>query len=69
VVLNTGPYTVLADNSICLNHSAIKVVGKSGLGISNMWEKFAPYGVRIGHTMRRMHSGCKWIVSGILWEM
>jgi len=37
--------TVLADNSICLNCSAIKVVyriSKSGSGISNMWEKFAP---------------------------
>jgi len=26
VVITTGPHTVLADNSICLNRSAIKVV-------------------------------------------
>ena len=26
VIFSTGPYTVLADNSICLNRSAIKVV-------------------------------------------
>jgi len=23
----------------------------------------------VGHVIRRMHSGCKRIVSGILWEM
>jgi len=45
LVFNSGPYAVLADNSICLNCSAIKVVhwiGKSGSGISNMWENFPP---------------------------
>jgi len=26
VIFSTGPYIVLADNSICLNRSAIKVV-------------------------------------------
>ena len=26
VVFNTGPYTVLADNSLCLNRGAIQVV-------------------------------------------
>jgi len=70
VVFNTGPYTVLADNSICFNRSAIKVtqrICKSGSEISNMWEKFAP--LRIGHVIRRMRSGCKRIVNGILWEM
>ena len=25
--------------------------------------------LRIGHVIRRMHSGCKRIVNGILWEM
>jgi len=44
VVFNAGPYTTLADNSI-LNRSAIKVIqwiGKSGSGISNMWETLPP---------------------------
>jgi len=44
--LSTGPCTVLANNYICLDRSAIKVVeriGKSGSRISNMREKFAPY--------------------------
>jgi len=39
VIFSTGPYTVLANNSICLNRSAIKVAqwrGKPGSGISNM---------------------------------
>ena len=31
-----------------------------------MWEKFA---LRIGHVIRRMRSGCKRIVIGILWEI
>ena len=67
---STGLYTILANNSICLNRSAIKVVlrmGKSGLRISSMREKFAPKALRIGHVIRR--SGCKRIVNGILWEM
>jgi len=34
-----------------------------------MWEKFAPRPLRIGHVIRRMRSGCKRIVNGILWEM
>jgi len=45
VFFSTGPYTILANNSICLNRSAIKVIsrmGKSGSWISNMREKFAP---------------------------
>jgi len=44
VMFNIGPYTVLPDNSIYLCRSAKKVIewiGKSGSGISNMWEKFA----------------------------
>jgi len=46
VTFSTGPCTVLMDNSICLNRSAIKVVcwiGKSVLRISDMREEFTPY--------------------------
>ena len=32
-----------------------------------MWEKFAPR--RIGHVIRRMRSGCRRIINGILWEL
>ena len=32
-----------------------------------MWGKFAP--IRIRHVIRRMRSGCKRIVNGILWEL
>jgi len=32
-----------------------------------MWEKIAPP-LRIGHVIRRMHSGCTRIVNGILWR-
>jgi len=45
VIFSTGPYVVLAYKSICLNGSAIKVAywrDKSGSGISNMREQFAP---------------------------
>jgi len=31
-----------------------------------MWEKCP---LRIGHMIRRMRSGCRRIVNGILWEM
>jgi len=43
------------------------VIGKSGSGISNLWEKFAP--VPIGHVIRPMRSGCKRVVKDILWEI
>jgi len=39
--------------------------GKSGSGISNMWEKFAPYD---RSRDMAMHSGCKCIVNRILWD-
>jgi len=45
VIFSTWPYIVLADNSIYLNRSAIKVVywiGKSRSGISNMRENLPP---------------------------
>jgi len=31
--------------------------------------KICPRPLRIGHVIRRMRSGCKRIVNGILWEM
>jgi len=70
VVFNTGPYTVLAGNSICLNRSTINYVqwtGKSGSGISNMCEKIdSPL-----HKSRDT-AHAQWlqrIVNGILWEI
>ena len=42
---HAGPYTILADNSIYLDCRAMGIaycIDKSGSGISNIWEKFAP---------------------------
>jgi len=69
VVFNTGQYTVLPDNSIYLYRSAEKVIqwiGKSGSGFQ-ICGKNLP--LRIGHVIRRMHSGCNRIVDGIICEM
>ena len=68
VVFNTGPYTVLPDNSIYLYRSAKKVIqwrGKSGSGISNMWEKFAVTH-RSGDTAHAkwLHTHCQWYPMG-----
>jgi len=56
VIFSTGPYIVLADNSICLNRSAIKVVqwiGKSGSWISNK---------KCGKNLLQTH--CQWYPMG-----
>jgi len=48
---NTGPRTILWDNSIYLNRTAIQVaqwIGKSGSAVSNMWENLP---LCIGHVV------------------
>ena len=68
VVFSTGPYTVLADNSICLNRSAISCKNRQ-IGVKDfkyVW-KICP--LRTCHVIWHMRSGCKRTVNGILWEM
>ena len=64
VVFNTGPYTVLPDNSIYLYRSAKKLYSEAnqGQGFQICGENLP---LRIGHVIRRMRSGCKRIVNGI----
>jgi len=67
VIFSKGPYTVLADNSICFNRSAIKVNRQTGVRDFKYVGKICA--LHTGHMIRRMRSSCRHIVNGILWEM
>ena len=68
VVFNTGTYSVLPDNSIYLYRSAKKVIqwrGKSGSGISNMWEKLvATHRSRDTTHAQWLQTHCQWYPMG-----
>ena len=58
---------ILCKNQQNLNHGKIVPYKEIGVRDFKYMGKICP--LRIGHVIRRMRSGCRRIVNGMLWEM